>query len=182
MAKFTEHLKSAAYTGAEVAVVGGGAIAAQKFLSRDKVWKVPPSGPSLLYDHFDWIKFGGGALLATYLENPWFKLAAMGVCLQGGLEVARKMGGVDPKTGEKRIPKIGNAAEAQAAIDKQLKKAADDYHAAMVKGYPPAATSVALSIDTSNSIPTSVAAYPPAQTSVAGTQFPANSMGYNEMD
>ena len=135
MGDFTTHLKSSAWTGAEVGAVIVGGIAATELLDHRKIFKEAfaknpgwfvdgAEGADFMIRHWGGIKFAGAALASTYVSNPWLKLALMGVMVQGGLQELRVLTW-DKNKHSHRFQQLG-AGEA-AEVDAELKKLAEKY-------------------------------------------------------
>jgi hypothetical protein len=132
---FEQHLKSAAWTGAEVGAVIAGGIAATKFLDHTKVFKEDfaanpgwfidgREGAKFMIKHWGAIKAGGALLASTYVTNPWLKLFLMGVAVQGGLEELRMLTW-DKNKQVYRFDQLGAGDVKQ--LDTELKALADQY-------------------------------------------------------
>lgn len=141
MGDFTTHLKSAAWTGAEVGAVIVGGIAATEILDHRKIFKDVLAknpgwvvggreGADFMIRHWGAIKAGGACLAATYVQNPWLKLFLMGIAVQGGLEELRVLtwdkNKQDYRYSMQGVDYTGAAGDA-AALDAELKKLSEQY-------------------------------------------------------
>lgn len=126
---FQAKAKMAAMTAGEVAVVGGSALLSQKFLSfenlfKNQIAKDPTYKDKWFIKHQGAIKFAVGVLGAIHIENPWLRMIALGIAVNGLVQEVRVL---TMKDGAPTLDAIGN-------IDKKLLDAAKSAGAAMQRG------------------------------------------------
>lgn len=137
MADFTTHLKKAMWTEAEVGVMLAGSIAAVKFLDDKKIFKDQfAKNPAWFTGSREgapfYIKWSGGLkavaalTAASYVKNPWIRLALMGVAFHGSLQQLRVLT-YDKEKQKDRIDQIGQSQKSQAELDAELKRLASEY-------------------------------------------------------
>lgn len=145
---FKEKAKMTGMTGAEVAVVGASALLSQKFLSFDMIFKNQIAADPTFKDnwyikHQGGIKFVVGALAAAHIKNPWMRLIAVGVSLNGFIQEARVL--TTDSTGVPTFDAIGNldrkllnaANMANGPMMERGMGAVGDRYQTMVAGEPP---------------------------------------------
>ena len=148
MAKFNfkEKGKVIAMTGAEIGVLGGSMILTKKFLDfevlfKNAIAKDPAYKDKWYIKHQGGVKFGAGLIAASFISNPWLKMIALGVALEGFISEVRTV--TTDKEGVAFFDKIG-AASTDAELEQLARGAVQsrDY-ASTVAGPFDGATSVA---------------------------------------
>lgn len=129
---FQDHAKIAGMTMAEVGVLGGGMIVTSRFLDFNVIFKNQiAADPNYVnkwhMKHQGAIKLVVGALAAAYIKNPWLKLLAIGVAVEGFIREARVL--TTDSAGTSLFDKIGNTQRDQenAAADARLAELARAY-------------------------------------------------------
>jgi len=123
--KFQEHAKIATMTAGEVAVLGGSMILSKKFvdfntLFKNKIAADPKFADNWYIVHQGGIKFIGGVAAAAYIRNPWVRMIAIGIAIEGIITEVRVL--TTDKTGAAFFDKIGQ--DNQSLIDQDLIEAA----------------------------------------------------------
>ncbi len=130
--EFKARVKSAMWTEAEAVAVVGGGILATKLLDDRKIFAKEFAMNPLMFEgarnmapfKIKWsgaIKAVGACFAATYVTNPWLKLALIGVAVQGTLQQARIMT-FDQNKMQYRLQMIGDP---QTELDQKLKALAE---------------------------------------------------------
>ncbi len=123
---WTAVAKHAAYTGGEVAVLTGGIILTKKFLDfkvlfKKKIEQDPTYAEKFHIKHQGLIKLGVGSVAACFIKNPWLRMLAIGVAVEGAITEARLL--TTDKEGVSFFDQIG--ADDQASIDAEMRAAAE---------------------------------------------------------
>lgn len=155
---FKAKAKMAAITAAEVGVMGGSMLLSQKFLSFDVIFKNQIAADPTYKDkwfikHQGAIKFAAGVLGAIYIPNPWLKLVAVGVAINGLVQEVRVL---TMKDGEYTFDAIGNLDKKLLNLANRVNGGRDRNNQTFVAGINDAPTYVALPIDLMNNNYTSV--------------------------
>jgi len=92
--QFMTHVKKTGATIAEVGVVTGGALLTTKFLDfnilfKDQIAKDPTFANKWYIKYQAPIKLVAGTFLASYVKNPWLKLAFIGIGVNGAIGTIR---------------------------------------------------------------------------------------------
>lgn len=119
--QFKSIAKKAAMTVAEGAVVTGGILLTTKFLDfntlfKDQIAKDPAFADKWFVKYQAPIKLVAGAALATYVTNPWAKLAFFGLALNGAIGTVRLA--TSKADGTNFFQQVGNSK----MIDQKLKE------------------------------------------------------------
>lgn len=127
---FKSQAKITAMTLGEVGVVGGSMILTSKFLDFNVLFKNqiaadPNYANKFHIKHQGAIKLVVGALAAAHIKNPWLKLLAIGVAVEGFIREVRVL--TTDSAGTAFFDKIGNSnsqqnAEADARLLEIAKK------------------------------------------------------------
>lgn len=119
MGKFEDHAKVAAWTAAEIGVATAAAVAASHWFSGEKFFD-KDYDPVNKFHHkfFGGLKFVGACGLSTMVDNPWAKIALIGVGVQGLSEQMQISLGPD------RVQKIGGKED---DLNKKLEELAKEY-------------------------------------------------------
>ena len=129
---FKEKGKMALMTGAEIGTVGASMLLTKKFLDfntlfKNQITKDPKYAEKWFIKHQGAVKFGAGILAAIHVQNPWLRLAFIGVAVVGFIEETRVL--TTQKDGTNFFDQIGAAKN--KVTDAEL------YEAAMRAGQNP---------------------------------------------
>jgi hypothetical protein len=125
---FKEKGKLAMMTAAEVGTVGVSMLVTKKFLDfntlfKNQIAKDPTYADKWFIKHQGAIKFGAGIIAAIHVDNPWLRLAFIGVAVVGFIEETRVLT-TDKDTGESFFDKIGKGKGNYRVSDEELYQAA----------------------------------------------------------
>lgn len=107
--------KHTAVTVGEVAVLTGGIILTKKFLDfrvifKNQIAADPKYADKFHIKHQGAIKLVGGAALACFIKNPWLRMLAIGVAIEGAITEARVLT-TNSETGVSFFDQIGAGDE-----------------------------------------------------------------------
>jgi|SRR6185312_3356338 len=124
---FAEKGKIALMTGGEVIVLSGSMILTKKFLDfkelfKDKIAADPTYADKWYIKHQGAIKAFVGVVAAAYIEQPWLRLIAIGVALEGAITEIREFS--KDSAGKPMFDAIGAANN---PVDQELMLLAQQY-------------------------------------------------------
>lgn len=130
--KFMDHVKIAGLTIAEVGVVGTSMLLQKKFLDFKTIFakqiaKDPKFADNFLIKHEGLVKLVAFTLAASYIKNPWIKLALIGVAAGGFIQEVRVF--TNNKDGVNFFDQIGQPIQTGAEnneLDEEMMKAAEE--------------------------------------------------------
>jgi len=122
--------KKIGITAGEIAVVGTAMIITKKFLDfntlfKNKIAADPTFADKWFIKHQGAIRFGLGLAAASYIKNPWLKLAMLGIAAEGFITEVRVL--TTDAAGTSFFDKIGNNNGMLPPADDELLKLAAQY-------------------------------------------------------
>ena len=133
-------VKKAAVTGGEVAVVGASMIATKHLLDFNKIFKKkiendPAFADKWFMKHQGLIRFGVGCTAAYFIKNPWLKLVAMGVAIEGAITEGRYLSNNTIEAiGQNNAPDDAEMMRVAAEYDNNMSGPNDDGRITVIAG------------------------------------------------
>lgn len=134
-----DHVKVTGITLGEITVLGGSMLATKKFLDfntlfKKNIEKDPAFAERWFIQHQGAIKFVGFALAASFVKNPWIKIALLGASAVGFIEEVRVL--TKDSKGVSFFDAIGqqSAISNMSDLDQRMKEAAQKAEREAVNG------------------------------------------------
>lgn len=120
--------KHTGITIGEVAVLTGGIVLTKKFLDarilfQKQIAADPTYAEKWFVKHQGAVKLVGGAAAACFIKNPWLRMIAIGIAVEGAITEARVLT-MNKETGLSFFEQIGAEDNSTSAIDEEMKAAA----------------------------------------------------------